>query len=35
MPRPLFDSSGKKAEIPRVLGLRDISFFDVERNVGL
>jgi hypothetical protein len=28
-------SSRKKAEIPRVLGLGDISFLNVERNVGL
>jgi hypothetical protein len=25
----------KKAEVPRVLGLGDISSFDVERNVSL
>jgi hypothetical protein len=35
MPRQLLHYSRKKAEIPRVLGLGDISFFDVERNVGL
>jgi hypothetical protein len=28
-------SSRKKVEIPRILGLGDISFFDVERNAGL
>jgi hypothetical protein len=32
---PFLHSSRKKADIPRVLGLGDISFVDVERNVGL